>query len=138
MANTLYDKSRERFATAQIHWINDSLKMSLVTTVGGYAVNAATHEYWADVGFSSRIGTSVTLSSKAVVGGAVDCADVTFTSVAAGHTIGAIIVYKDVGGEDSDSPLIAYLDTATGLPLPTNGGDVIATIDNGPNRLFRL
>lgn len=137
MANTLFDKARERFATAQLHWVNDSIKSCLVKTTGGYTVNPTNHEFWSDVGTSARITVPVTLASKAVVGGAVDSADVTFTSVS-GDTIGAILLYKDVGGVDADSPLIAYLDTATGLPLTPNGGDIILTVDNGPNRWFRL
>ena len=32
----------------------------------------------------------------------------------------------------------AYIDTATGLPITPNGGDIIVTWDNGINKIFRL
>jgi len=60
----------------------------------------------------------------------------TFTSVT-GASIEAIVLYKDTG-TDSTSPLIAFIDTATGLPITPNGGDIIVTWDNGPNKIFKL
>ena len=50
-------------------------------------------------------------------------------------TIKAVLVDT---GTDSTSPLIAFIDTATGLPITPNGGDIIVTWDNGPNKLFKL
>lgn len=130
MANTLYDLGRKRFLEGQFNWLSDTIKCDLVKTTGGYTVSVATHEYWADVSPSARVPLSpVTLGSKATTGGAADAADVTFSSVA-GDTIGAIILYKDTGVQET-SPLIAYIDTATGLPITPNGGDIIVTWDNG-------
>ena len=60
----------------------------------------------------------------------------TFTSVS-GASIEAIVIYSDTGTE-STSPLIAYIDTATGLPITPNGGDIIVTWDNGTNKIFKV
>ena len=68
--------------------------------------------------------------------GVADAADTTFTSVS-GDTVEAIVLYKDTG-DAATSPLIAYIDTATGLPLTPNGGDVTITWDNGANKIFKL
>ena len=54
-----------------------------------------------------------------------------------GSTINAIVIVKDTGTE-ATSPLIAYIDTATGLPITPNGGDIIVTWDNGINKIFRV
>lgn len=135
MANTLFDKGRQRFLEAQINWLTDTIKTLLVDT-GAYTPNFSTHEFIADVPVSARVTTAVTLTSKATAGGAADAADVTFTSVS-GPTIEAIIIYVDTGTE-STSPLIAFIDTATGLPITPNGGDIIVTWDNGPNKIFKL
>ena len=57
-----------------------------------------------------------------------------------GATINAIVIYKDTGTE-ATSPLIAYIDTATGLPITPNGGDIIVTwdeINSGINNLISL
>ncbi len=135
MANTLFDKGRQRFLEGQLNWLTDTIKVVLVDT-GAYTPNFTTHEFFSDISVSARITSSVTLTSKDTSGGAADGADVTFTSVS-GASIEAIVIYKDTGTEGT-SPLIAYIDTATGLPITPNGGDIIVTWDNGPNKIFKL
>lgn len=137
MANTLYDKGRERFLVGQFNWQTDTLKVLLVDT-GAYTPNFGTHEFLSDIPTSARVGTStgVVLTSKTTSGGAADAADITFSSVS-GPSIEALVIYKDTGTE-STSPLIAYIDTATGLPITPNGGDIIVTWDNGANKIFKL
>lgn len=135
MANTLYDYARQRFLEAQLNWTADTIKVILVDT-GAYTPNTATHQYLSDVSGSARIAGPVTLTSKSTTGGAADAADCTFTAVT-GASIEAIIIYKDTGTE-STSPLIAYIDTATGLPITPNGGDIIVTWDNGTNKIFKV
>jgi hypothetical protein len=34
--------------------------------------------------------------------------------------------------------LIAYIDTATGLPVTPNGQNITVSFDNGSNRIFKL
>lgn len=135
MANTLYDKGRQRFLEAQLNMLTDTVKCMLVDT-GAYTANFSTHEFLADIPVSARVTTPVTLTSKTTTGGAFDAADVTFTSVS-GASIETIIIYSDTGTE-STSPLIAYIDTATGLPITPNGGDIIVTWDNGANKIFKV
>ena len=135
MANTLYDYCRQRFLEAQINWMTDTIKAILVST-SAYTPQTAVHQYLADIPVSARIAGPVTLTAKATTGGAADAADCTFTSVS-GATINAIVIYKDTGTE-ATSPLIAYIDTATGLPITPNGGDIIVTWDNGVNKIFRV
>ena len=135
MANTLYDFARQRFLEAQLNWMTDTIKVILVDT-GAYTPQTAVHQYLADIPISARIAGPVTLTSKTTTGGAADGADVTFTSVT-GASIESIIIYSDSGTE-ATSPLIAYIDTATGLPITPNGGDIIVTWDNGTNRIFKV
>lgn len=135
MANTLFDFARQRFLEAQLNWMTDTIKVILVDT-GAYTPQVAVHQYLADIPISARIAGPVTLTSKTTTGGAADGADVTFTSVT-GASIEAIIIYSDSGTE-ATSPLIAYIDTATGLPITPNGGDIIVTWDNGTNKIFKV
>ena len=135
MANTLFDAARQRFLEGQFNWLTDTIKVILVDT-GAYTPQTAIHQYLADITLSARIAGPVTLTSKATTGGAADGADVTFTSVS-GPTIEAIVIYRDTGTE-ATSPLIAYIDTATGLPITPNGGDIIVTWDNGANKIFKV
>lgn len=135
MANTLYDKARQRFLEGQMVWTTDTIKAVLVDA-GAYTLSAASHEFLSDVAVGARISASVALGSKTATGGSADAGDTTFTAVS-GTTIEAIIIYKDTGVE-ATSPLIAYIDTGTGLPITPNGGDIIVTWDNGTNKIFRL
>lgn len=135
MANTLYDSARQGFLEAQVNWLTDTMKVLLVDS-GAYTPNVSTHQFLADIPISSRIAGPVTLTSKATTGGAADAADVTFTSVS-GASIEMIVIYKDTGTE-ATSPLIAMIDTATGLPITPNGGDIIVTWDNGVNKIFKV
>lgn len=132
MANTLYDKARGEFAKGNIDWINDTIKVTLVSV----AYNSA-HDFIDDIAGGSRVATSSALTGKAVdTNGAVDANDVTFTSVSGAQVVG-IVIWKDTTVE-ATSNLIAYLDSATGLPITPNGGDIIITWDNGTNKIFRL
>jgi hypothetical protein len=54
-----------------------------------------------------------------------------------GASCESIVVYKDTGSA-ATSPLVAFFDTATGLPVTPNGGDIIITWDSGANKIFKL
>lgn len=139
MANALYDKGRESFLgqNPAVDWDTDNIKVILVRS---YTVNLATHQYVDDVtggGGGTIVATSGNLASKTVTAGVADAADVTFTAVGAGAAIPYVIIYKDTGST-ATSPLIAYIDTATGLPVTPNGGDITIAWDNGSNKIFKL
>ena len=134
MANSLYDKARQRFLEAQINWMTDTIKCMLVDT-DAYTPQMGVHEFLSDIPTSARISHPVTLTGKSTTGGAADADDCTFTSVS-GPSAEALVVYAD-SGEESTSPLILYADTATGLPITPNGGDIIVTWDNGANKIFK-
>ena len=135
MANTLYDEARRLFLEAGINWLTDDIKAILVDQ-GAYTPNFTSHQNLADIGVSARVTPGVLMTGKATTGGAADANDVTFSAVS-GPSIEAIVLYRD-SGSDATSTLIAWLDTATGLPITPNGGDIIVTWDNGANKIFRL
>ena len=137
MANTLYDVARKQYLEAGLHWLNDTVKVILVDT-GSYAPNFVTHLALSDIPTAARISgvSGVELTGKSTFGGAADANDVTFSAVT-GNSIEAIIIYRDTGVEGT-STLMAYIDTATGLPITPNGGDIIVTWDNGVNKIYRL
>lgn len=135
MANTLFDFARQAFLEAQINWMTDTVKCILVDT-GAYTPQTGVHRFLSDISASARIAGPVTLTAKATTGGAADAADVTFAAVS-GASIEAIVIYKDTGSE-ATSPLLAFIDTATGLPITPNGGDIIVTWDNGTNKIFKV
>lgn len=136
MANALYDHGRDNFLNAGINWTSDNVKALLVNTAS-YTVNLATHTYLSDVTSGAIAATSPNLASKSSAAGVANAAAFTFTSVPTGAACGAVILYKDTG-TSTTSPLICYIDTATGLPVTPNGGNITFTPDSGANKLFKL
>lgn len=118
MANILYPKGAEAILNGDIDWNSDTIKVALIDT-GTYTYNSA-HDFLNDI--SGVVGTAQTLASVTITNGVLDAADVTFTAVS-GASVEALIVYKDTGSS-STSPLLLYIDTATGLPVTPNGGDI--------------
>lgn len=135
MANALYDTGRAAFLGADVDWLADNIKAVLVDT-GAYTVNLSTHAFLSDIPGGARIATSGNLAGKTATAGVADANDVTFTAVS-GATVEAIVLYKDTGVA-ATSQLICYIDTATGLPVTPNGGDITVTWDNGANKIFKL
>ena len=135
MANALYDLGRKAFLDADIDILVDNIKCVLVDTAT-YTVNLATDQFLDDIPVGERVATSGNLASKTSTAGVFDAADVVFSSVT-GDVSEALVIYKDTGAA-ATSPLIAFIDTATGLPATPNGGDITVTWDNGANKIFKL
>lgn len=133
--NKLYDKGREGFLDGSINWASNNIKAVLVDT-GAYTVNLATHANLSDISTPARIGTSGNLTSKTVTGGVADAADITYPTVG-GTSAEAIVIYAD-SGTAATSRLIAYIDTASGLPVTPNSGDITVTWSNGASKIFKL
>lgn len=135
MANALYAKGREGFLDGSIDWDTHTIKCVLIDAAD-YTVDLAAHDNLDDVPSGARVGTPQTLANKSVTNGVADADDVTFSSVT-GDVCEGILIYKDTGVE-STSRLIAYLDTATGLPVTPNGGNIGITWSNGSDKIFKL
>lgn len=133
MSNTLYDLGRQAFLDGDIDWTADTIKAALVDT--GVYTFSQSHQYYSSVS-SAVVGTPATLASKTSTSGVADAADVTYSAVS-GSTVEALVLYKDTGNA-ATSPLIAYIDTATGLPVTPNGGDISIAWDSGANKIFKL
>lgn len=135
MVNFVYDKGREKFLRGEISWNNDTIKAVLVDTAA-YTPNPATNEFLDSIPVGDRIATSVALTGKTTTAGVADAADAVWPSVT-GDPSEALVLIKDTGSA-ATSPLIAFIDTATGLPVTPNGGDISVTWDNGSNKIFKL
>lgn len=134
MANGLFVKGIEALMQGQINLVSDTIKVTLVD-LADYTADLAAHDFINDVPAGARVATA-TLASKSVTGGAFDAADVTFPAVT-GDQSEALVIWKDSGTE-STSPMIMYIDTATGLGVTPNGGDISVVWDNGVNKIFKI
>lgn len=132
MTNRLYPSGREAFLTGAVDWTTDTIKAVLVDT-DDYTYDDA-HDNLDDVAAGARVSTA-TLANTATDGaGVADADDVTFSSVS-GDEAEALILYVDSGLE-STSTLIAYIDTATGLPITPTGADLVVAWN--AQGIFRL
>ena len=135
MSNALYDRGRQSFLEGGLAWLTDTIRAVLVDT-GLYTVNLATHQFLSSVPVGARTAVSPALGSKTSTAGVADAIDALF-SAATGNQSEAVVLYKDTG-TDATSAIIAYIDTATGLPVTPNGGDITVTWDNAANKIFKL
>ena len=133
MANRLYDLGRESFLKGEISWSGDNIKACLVDSAS-YTPDTAADQFLSDL--SGVVATSGNLTSKTTTDGVADAADVTFSSVT-GNQSEYIVVYQDTG-TPSTSRLVALVDTATGLPVTPNGGDIVVQWDSAANKIFKL
>lgn len=121
MANALFTLGKQHFVAGDIDWDADDFKIVFVDHADDTPV-LATDEALDDILAAARVATSGNLSSKTNVGGVVDAADETVSTVS-GDQFESIVLYMDSGVEGT-SYLIGYWDTATGLPCTPNGGDI--------------
>lgn len=75
------------------------------------------------VGYERKALTGEAVTAEAI-GAVFDADNVNWASIAAGETIGGIIVYEHTGADDSANPLILWVDTSN---LATGGGAVDIT-----------
>ncbi len=135
MADFIYDLGRKAFMDGDIAILTDNIKTVLVDTAT-YTANQATDQFLSDIGAGERVATSGNMASKTSTAGVFDAADITYSSVT-GDVSEALVIYKDTGVA-ATSPLLAYIDSATGLPVTPNGGDITITWDSGANKIFKL
>lgn len=102
---------------------SSTLKAVLIDSAD-YTYSAA-HDFLDDVAGAAIVGTAQTIGSKTfgtVAAGVFDGADISLPSVT-GDVSEAILIYMD-SGSAATSYLILYIDSATGLPVTPNGGNI--------------
>ena len=135
MANLLYDTARKSFLAGELDWDADAIKVTLLDT-SNYVYSSA-HDFFNDITVGGQTATSGAFVGKTTTAGTADASDVTLSAVSGSVSENLIIWEDDASASDSDR-LIARIDTATGLPVTPNGGDITITWDSGANRIFTL
>lgn len=139
MANALYDLGRQKFLSGGADWDTDDIRIALVKA--GYTQNLATDEFMSTpaANIPSSTWRSSAIATPTVAAGVAGHAAKTLTAVAAdsGNSATRILYYK-YNAADASAALLVYIDTATGLPVIPNGGDISITPDAGANKVFKL
>jgi hypothetical protein len=140
MANQLYNKAKEDFLNGNLNLASNTITVLLVDTDVYTFSNA--HEDRADIP-NTAVVSSNTLVNTTTTGGVFDADDTVFTSVS-GANCEAIVLYHNTGGAETDgarqadSRLIAFFDTASGLPILPNGGDITIRYADSSTKIFAL
>jgi len=130
MANALFVSYRNGVLGSHATYVDlDANTISLMGVDHGTDTPVvATDDFLNDITSGARVpalGSAPSLASKTigtVADGVFDAANVTFTALT-GNSFESMILFKNTG-TDTTCDLIAYWDTASGLPLTPNGGDV--------------
>lgn len=114
--------------------------------------------------FGGTANTAVVTGCAITYNGVADASDVTVYTVPSGAIVSAFVLYRMGPGPtfnsdgsvaswpsapagtafastyamDQNSLLVAYFDSATGLPVNGNGGDITVVWDNGANKIFKI
>ena len=134
MASSLYDNYRAEALQGLRTPGSETVKVFAVSNA--YTFSAA-HTAVNDVTAAMRMHTSVALSSKTFTAGVFDAADLTLTAASSASAINALSLYTEAGSSAS-STLMVYIDTGTGFPVTTNGGNIIVQWDGGANKIYKL
>lgn len=132
MANGLFASYRTVVLSAPPNLSSLTLKLMGIDHADDTPV-LATDDFINDIASAARvpaIASAPTLGSKTlgvVAAGVFDAADPTFTALT-GDQFESLILFEDSGVE-STSDLIAFWDTATGLPCTPNGADLLVAFN---------
>jgi hypothetical protein len=113
MANLIYGKAKQSLLNGQINVSSQPLKVLLVDS--SYTFSQNTHQFVSDIPSSSIKARSIALVNIQNVLGVLDADDLTITDYS-GAAFKAVVLYAE-GASDAASRLIAYIDTATGVPF---------------------
>lgn len=136
MANFIYGKAKQSLLNGEFNISSDSLKVLLVTE--SYVPNQNTDQFVSNISGSYIEQRTSSLTNVTNILGVIDADDVTVAQYS-GLAFKALVIYKD-SGTDSTSRLLAYIDTATGIPfLGINATtDITINWSNGSNKIISL
>ena len=123
MANAFFDQCKESLWKGDIDLDIDTIKCHLYDTNDG-AVSTTTDDFEDDIAAAGEVATATLATITVSAAGVFDAGDTTFVTVS-GDESEALIIWKDTG-TPATSPLMIYIDTATGLPVTPNGFNIIA------------
>ncbi len=126
---------RQEFLSGAANWLTDTFRV--VALSSAYVQSDADHFYSALPG-GDIIATSGTTASPSATNGNAASSPIVFSSVAGGHTIAGLYLYRDTGVTSTSQLLVWWDQDASNFPLAivTNGANISLTFPS--NTLFLL
>ena len=133
MANSLYAKGKEGLLEGLFDLTDNNIKVALVKNT--YTVDLNTHEFLSSISEDSVAATTSLLTGKTTASGIFDAENITVEDYGTSG-FAYLVLYKDTGVR-STSRLLAYIDTATGLPVAASASPISITI-NWSNEQYKI
>jgi hypothetical protein len=124
MANFVYGKAKQALLNGQINVSSNNLKILLVNN--SYVPSANSDEYVSNINPTYIKNRSEIIQNITNTLGVLNADDVQITTHD-GSAFNSIVLYQN-GTSDSDSRLIAYIDTSAGLPFASVSFSLPVTI----------
>lgn len=136
MTNALYSKGKEAFLEGSIDLTDDNIKVCFVKS--GYTVDLSNHQYLSDISSSEIAATSSVLTGRTTTDGIFDAENITVEDYGTSG-FSYVVIFKDTGNT-ATSMLIAYIDTADGLPVLPTTSTISVTINwsNAVSKIFSI
>lgn len=124
MADTAYDLFLQALLAGTNDLATATIKLMLVNIAGGhYTPDFTTDQFITVIAGGDQIAITSALTSVTITDGVFDAANTLWASVASGPAAGAFVIFIDTG-TPSTSPLLAYIDSYSGLPVTPNGSNI--------------
>jgi len=140
MANQLYPKAKQALLGGEFNLSSNVITIALVDT--DVYTFSTSHEFRSSIP-NTAVVASNNLINKSITDGVFDASDALFPFVT-GANCEALVLYHNTGNAEADgarqadSRLIAYIDTATGLPVLPNGGNILIKFSDGASKIFSI
>lgn len=128
MSNFIYSQAKTQMMSGNATFNLASGNVYVALANSTYVPNANTDQFFSSAN-SGLVTTPVKLTSVTVANAMLTAANTTFSAVSAANgTVTRAIIYISNGASwnssNTTAPLIASIDSATGLPVTPNGGDI--------------
>lgn len=137
MANDLYGLGAKALLDGTFDVSGGLLRLVLVDTVE-YTLLIDADDFLADIPAGGIFAESANFAGVTTTAGVFDATDVVLPTVTTSTSTAELVIIFEETGSDATSKLLCAIDTATGLPITPNGGNININWDNGANKIFTL
>jgi hypothetical protein len=136
MSNFIYKKAKEGILNGLFSFNEKNFKV--LFTNENYTANENLDQFVSDITPSAIVYRSNNLSNVTNINGVIDAEDLTFT-ISANVGFNSLVLYQ-IGNSDQESRLLAYVDTAIGLPYAGSAEPVSSSIvwSNLPGKILSI
>lgn len=133
MSNAVYPKIKE---TMLNYALGLGVLKAVLIDLTQYTYSAA-HQFMSSVPSGARVVAPIVMTGVSQTLGVLTAGNLSWTGLSGVPAVGAVMLYLDTGS-DASSPILAYIDTATGLPTSSNPARVDVQWDTGANKILAL